>query len=186
GSIPVPQDGVGIWCRDPREIADRAARLRPCCIIIDATGRTDVAEIARSARDAAGSRTIIAAFGDPGDPSSVVDCVLRSREELSRVIRFALGENVRVAARVSCSGRAIVSLNGGQSLDLAIVDLCEQGVRVETVPGLPDEEVIRLQLRLADGTEITTRARPVRRAGSTGHTTVAYQFVDHSAGSHGR
>jgi two-component system response regulator HydG len=185
GSVPVPEGAVGIWCREPAEIEDRARRLRPCCVILDVGGRSNVAEIVRASRQAAGEEAILAVLGAPADTQSVVDCVVQSSEDVSRLVRFALGQSVRVGERVTAAGRAVAETSGGQQLELAIVDLSEEGVRVATLPGLPDEGILRLRICLPDAREIAVRARPVRRVGDNGHSTIAYQFVDLDARSRG-
>jgi DNA-binding NtrC family response regulator len=178
GSVQVPVPGVGIWCREPEEVEDRARRLHPCCVIIDATERGDAGVIVRSARQAAGRQCIIGLMAAVAYAPPLVDCTIQSQDDVARLIRFALGQSMRISARVACAGRAVVELAGGQKLDLAIVDLSDEGVRVAALPGLPEGQSLRLQLCLPDGGEIAVSARPVRRVGENGHSTVAFQFVD--------
>src|SRR5262249_26430094 len=156
----------------------RARRLQPCCIVLDAAGKSDLAGVAQAVRRAAGPEVIIALSGAARDLPAGVDCAAASAEDIARLIRFALGQSLRTGEPVPCQGRATVALPGGQQLDLAIVDLSDEGVRVAELPGLPDEQPLRLRLCLPGARELLVRARPVRRDGENGHSTVAYQFID--------
>jgi transcriptional regulator with PAS, ATPase and Fis domain len=96
------------------------------------------------------------------------------------LVRYAIGEIVRSAARIACACRAVVELPDEQTLDLRVLDLSEDGVRLAAASHLPRDTAIRLRICLPDGREPQILAQPVRRAcdADDPDASIGYRFLE--------
>ncbi|HJZ84602.1 MAG TPA: sigma 54-interacting transcriptional regulator [Polyangia bacterium] len=184
-TVPAPTGAVAVWCRDADEIEDRATRLHPRCVVIDASGTPDVSAAALAVRRSVGTEAIVVAVssGNGNPVPAEVDYQVAStnlRAELLRVMRFALGQRIRAGTRVRCQGRALLALADGHTLDLPIRDLSEDGVRVRVAPGLPEDRPVRLELSLCDGRTVSVEGVAVRRSPKSTDIdgSLVYRFLD--------
>src|SRR5688572_10572705 len=90
GRIQVPAPAA--WCRDSREVLERARLLQPVAVILDRSAAGEVGRLVREIRQAAPCQPIIAVVGNgpgAGDGVESIAADERAPAELARLVRCA-------------------------------------------------------------------------------------------------
>src|SRR5262245_38143407 len=121
GRLEVPTGVLASFCKTTTELVDRAERVRPRCIFIDASTAGDLEALVRTLRRVTANDVIVALVGRPGEVPAEIDVIVETgpdvHGEVARLCRFALGQNVRAGVRVRAAGQALVERPGAEPVE---------------------------------------------------------------------
>jgi hypothetical protein len=176
-SVAVPSGIVAVWCAHIDELVEQAIHFQPRCVFLDRAIAGDASELALALRRVTYPDTIVALIGreidTPAEIDVAIDLACDVGGEVARLVRFSLGQNVRHSERVRSPGRAVVEHGEEPPLEVDVVDISEDGIRLNGAAGLPAGTAVKITVTLG-GRELAFEGKPVRRS----EESVAYRFAD--------
>jgi DNA-binding NtrC family response regulator len=176
---------VQVWCRDISELIDRAKRLQPKAVILDAS-RIGPGFSPLQVAEAIPPGSLIACVARRGEVLADADYLISADDDLPgevrSFVRYALGEPARRRPRVSCPTASVIVGVDGVPAEFPLKDLSEEGFAVFGSPAHLRCEAVTLRLLLQGGVELEAAGCWVREdVDAQNRVITAYRFEALSA-----